>query len=189
MHLQIYFGAILLVCWVVFVGYWIYSAKGAKRTIGRPFFGTGIAWRLVIVLAVIVVAKFQPRILLQTFISFSPWWGVVGCVLAVAGVAIAIWARYYLGRNWGMPMSVKENAELVTGGPYQWVRNPIYTGVILALLGSGLVAGVWWLVICSASIVYFILSVFQEERIMLKTFPNSYPQYKAHTWRLIPFVF
>lgn len=189
MQPQALFGIILSACWIVFVGYWIYSAPKAKRTLSGSFSGIGIAWRLIIVILVIFIAKVQPKFLLQTFVSFSIWWGVGGCILAMVGVSIAVWARYYLGRNWGMPMTIKENAELVTTGPYRWVRNPIYTGVILALMGTGLVAGTWWFVICVASIVYFIVSVFQEEKIMLKAFPNTYPAYKARTWRLVPFIF
>ncbi|HEV8666433.1 MAG TPA: isoprenylcysteine carboxylmethyltransferase family protein [Candidatus Paceibacterota bacterium] len=189
MNPQGYFEVILLACWIVFVGYWIYSAPKAKRTVGSSFFGAGIAWRLLIVIAVVAIAKVQPHILLQTFVTSSLWWGVLSCALAIAGVCIAIWARYYLGCNWGMPMTVKENAELVTSGPYKWIRNPIYTGVMLILIGSGLVAGVWWLIICLGTVAYFILSVFQEEKIMLKAFPNTYPAYKARTWRLVPFIF
>ncbi len=193
MNPQQYMEAILIACWAVFVGYWIYSAPKAKRTLGSIFGGrfgaAGILWRLAIVAVVVFIAKFQPHILLLSFVSAGVWWGVLGCTLAIAGVAIAVWARYNLGRNWGMPMTVKENAELVTSGPYQWIRNPIYTGIILALIGSGLVAGVWWFIICLASVVYFVVSSLQEEKIMQKAFPNTYPQYKARTWALVPFIF
>jgi len=62
--------------------------------------------------------------------------GGVGVALCALGIGLAIWARTYLGRNWGMPMSRKENPELVTSGPYAYVRHPIYTGLLIAMLGS-----------------------------------------------------
>ena len=187
--MQLYFGYILFACWAVFIGYWLYSATKAKRTVRRSFYGTGMLWRLSVVVIVVVIAKLYPQFLSRSFVAFNPWWGVLGCVLAIAGVAIAVWARYHLGRNWGMPMTLKENAELVTSGPYHWVRNPIYSGAILALLGSGLVGGAFWLFVCLTSVIYFVASVFQEEKLMQKEFPNTYPAYKARTWRLLPFIF
>src|SRR5258708_3671779 len=63
---------------------------------------------------------------------FLGWTGVALCVL---GFGLAINARWHLGRNWGMPMSRKEQPELVTSGPYAHLRHPIYTGLILAMLG------------------------------------------------------
>lgn len=88
-----------------------------------------------------------------------------------------------------MPMAVKEAPELVTTGPYATVRHPIYTGVILAILGSTLTGGWWWLVIFVISTAYFIYAAMREEKEMAKTFPDTYPAYKARTKMLIPYVF
>jgi len=188
--MQLDFELILAACWIVFIGYWIYSAPKSKRTLNRNF-GTGMLIRVGIFAVIVALAsinsKFHLQVQMQAHVGL--WWGVVGCACAVAGIGIAVWARYYLGRNWGMPMSIKENAELVTGGPYQWVRNPIYSGMLLAILGSVIVAGVWWLVVLIGAGIYFVFSVFQEEKDMQKAFPNSYPAYKARTWRLVPFIF
>src|SRR6185503_8446049 len=111
-----------------------------------------------------------------------------GDACAVVGITFAIWARYTLGRNWGMPMSVKEKPELVTSGPYALVRHPIYTGVLLALLGSTFVVGLWWLIIFAVGTIYFLYSAAREEALMMKEFPNEYPAYKARTKMLIPLI-
>ena len=58
-----------------------------------------------------------------------------------SGIGLAIWARIHLGRNWGMPTSQKADPELVTTGPYRFVRHPIYTGLLVALLGTALAVG------------------------------------------------
>jgi protein-S-isoprenylcysteine O-methyltransferase Ste14 len=113
------------------------------------------------------------------------WLGVVICA---CGMAFAIWARFHLGRNWGMPMSLKKDAELVTTGPYAYVRHPIYTGMILAMLGTTLVI-IWWAVPLVAFFVYFVYSAKTEEKIMLGEFGARYTEYMKHTKMLIPFVF
>lgn len=64
-----------------------------------------------------------------------------GVALVLCGLGTAVWARISLGRNWGMPMSEKEEPELVTSGPYGVVRHPIYSGIVLATVGTALVAG------------------------------------------------
>ncbi len=86
-------------------------------------------------------------------------------------------------------MSHKENPELVTTGPYAYIRNPIYSGVTLAMLGSGLALGQWWFLVAIITFLYFAYASLQEEKIMLAAFPETYPAYKARTRMLIPFVF
>jgi Phospholipid methyltransferase len=69
----------------------------------------------------------------------SPVLGAIGAVVFASGIALAIWARVQLGQNWGMPMTQKAEPELVTSGPYRFVRHPIYSGLLAALLGTALV--------------------------------------------------
>jgi protein-S-isoprenylcysteine O-methyltransferase Ste14 len=112
----------------------------------------------------------------------------IGALLVGLGIAFAIAARIYIGRNWGMPMSRKENPELVTGGPYAFVRDPIYTGVLTALLGSVIGYGLVWLPILLLSVPYFIYSARREEALMCEQFPAQYPAYMQRTKMLLPFV-
>lgn len=120
--------------------------------------------------------------------SSNPTIGVVGIVLCAAGIAFAIRARRYLGRNWGMPMSLQEGHELVTTGPYARVRHPIYTGILLAMLGSALTVGAAWFIPFVIFCVYFVYSAKTEEKLMMQQFPNEYPAYKERTKMLVPFV-
>jgi protein-S-isoprenylcysteine O-methyltransferase Ste14 len=113
----------------------------------------------------------------------------IGILLFLSGLALAIWARLYLGRNWGMPMSLKQDPELITSGPYHFIRHPIYAGILLALLGSALGGSVYWLIILIVMCTYFIYSATVEEKIMLNQFPKIYSTYKKQTKMLIPFVF
>ena len=56
--------------------------------------------------------------------------------MVAAGIAFAVWARHYLGRNWSGTVTVKQDHELIRSGPYRLVRHPIYTGLLLAILGT-----------------------------------------------------
>ena len=177
-------------CWVVFIIYWIVAAVGSKKTLNsfgvRSWFVSRIVLVVVLVLAFSNQAvrdgmKYQPGVA-------TPGLAALGALLAIIGIGLAVWARTYLGRNWGMPQSVKEKPELVTTGPYSYIRHPIYTGVLLAMLGTGLATSALWFLIFVIGGGYFIYSAFQEEKLMVKTFPDTYPAYKARTKMLIPFI-
>jgi len=182
---------IIGILWAVFLVYWLISAVGAKRTIRGKDWWRPLAIR--IVLMVLLVLFFKLRSPRQFFfhlkgVPSSPMAQVAGVLLCALGLAFAIWARMHLGRNWGMPMSVRENPELVTSGPYRLVRHPIYSGALLAMLGSFLVAGRFWLFIFLVSTAYYIYSATREEKVMTQEFPDRYPEYKKGTKMLIPFV-
>ena len=85
-------------------------------------------------------------------------------------------------------MSRKDEPELVTTGPYHTIRHPIYTGIILAMVGTTIAVSLYWLVAVAVLGAYFGLSAVMEERYMAEQFPDAYPGYKRSTKMLIPFV-
>jgi protein-S-isoprenylcysteine O-methyltransferase Ste14 len=102
--------------------------------------------------------------------------------------------RNVRGRSWwygelNRTYVSKVEPELVTTGPYAFVRHPIYSGVLLAMLGSAFVSVVIWLILFVIFCAYFVYSARVEERIMTTKFPNQYLQYKNRTKMLIPLVF
>ena len=176
--------------WLLFLAYWWISAVGVKKSVRRPSWKVETAIRVVAV-AVIVLLVRAPS--LRAFLRPPPVPNdslVQGAGLAIcfAGFALAVWARRHLGRNWGMPMTLKEGHDLVTTGPYRYVRHPIYTGMLVAMLGSALVAGRLWLAVLLAMFLYCLYSARVEEGIMLRQFPAQYAEYKRRTKALIPFV-
>lgn len=180
----------ILACWMVFILVWALSALFTVPSQGKRF-GALVASRVVI--ALIIVVFIREVIVANGYIGVAqtanPFAGITGVLLAALGIAFAIWARFYIGRNWNMPMMRREGTELVTTGPYHYVRHPIYTGVILALLGTALV--VWtlpWLIVLVLFCAYFVYSARQEERYLLERFPESYPDYRARTHMLIPYL-
>jgi protein-S-isoprenylcysteine O-methyltransferase Ste14 len=172
----------IFAAWAVFWVYWLISAFGAKegsRTRrARP---PGLS---IVILGFLLLRIFKT----SGLAVHSPILRTVGVVLFVSGLGLAVWARIYLGRNWGMPMTQKDEPELVTSGPYHLVRHPIYSGILLAILGTALATNTYWLIAAVVMSAYFIYSARVEERLMTASFPATYPNYRATTKMLIPFV-
>jgi len=176
---------IILVAWVVFWIYWLAAAVGAKP--GRTRWGCFAGLRVAIVLIVLLLVR--ARIFKGNTITPDPWLEGIGLAIFTCGLALAVWARRYLGRNWGTPMSEKVDPELVTTGPYARVRHPIYSGMILAMVGTAVAVSWYWLIAVALLGGYFVYSALVEERYMTALFPDAYPAYKRSTKMLIPFVF
>jgi protein-S-isoprenylcysteine O-methyltransferase Ste14 len=172
----------IAVAWIVFWVYWLLSAFGVKegRASGRRIPLNGLS-----ALAVILLLRVFRG---GSLAVHSPVLGAIGAIVFASGIALAIWARVHLGRNWGMPMTQKTEPELVTSGPYRYLRHPIYSGLLAAVLGTALVTNLAGLVIVAVLGGYFYYSASVEEKNLIARFPTSYPAYRASTKMLIPFV-
>jgi len=179
--------------WIAFWLYWIVSASKVKKgTLPniKQFAGTRI---ILLGLAYILVLIYNhlPLSFKQHYLTPTNSTDVLmlGFVIFLLGIFLAVWARINLGKNWGMPMTQKQTPELVTSGPYHYIRHPIYSGILLMAFGSFLDVNVFWLLIFIVAGVYFIYSAISEEQLMIKQFPKVYPSYKRRTKMLIPFIF
>jgi protein-S-isoprenylcysteine O-methyltransferase Ste14 len=178
--------AAILVVWILFWVGWLISAFGAKPTVRRRRPVRPVALAIVVVGGV-VIRVLQPGGP-NGLVVGSSLVRAIGAALVVCGLATAVWARVALGRNWGLPMTEKDQPELVTSGPYRLVRHPIYSGIALAMVGTALAVSLGWLVVAGVMTVYFGYSATVEERTLTKQFPEAYPRYQATTKLLIPFV-
>jgi len=176
---------IIFAGWVVFWIYWLVASIGVKAGQTRWTRFAGIRIGVILVILLLLRARALKG---HSAISDS-WLQGIGLALFVLGLALAVWARVYLGRNWGMPMSQKADPELVTTGPYRSIRHPIYSGIIVAMIGTTIAVSLYWLLAVVMLGAYFIYSAIAEERFMADRFPDSYPQYKRSTKMLIPFIF
>jgi protein-S-isoprenylcysteine O-methyltransferase Ste14 len=188
------FNLIILIFWLVFLVYWLVSAIGAKRSVHDSSWWRGAVFRLILIAIVFLLLR-NPLFeqLLENVGNYETGSSrivisSIGIFFCAIGIALAIWARVYIGRNWGMPMSLREEHELVTTGPYAFVRHPIYTGILLAALGSLLVSAILWLVPFVLFCAYFVYSAKTEEKQMVKQFPKEYPEYRKRVKALIPFI-
>lgn len=172
----------IAVAWIPFWIYWLASAAGAKAS--RP----ARRWRPIGGLTVVAVLVIVRVLRTGSLAVHSPVLEVIGAVVFVSGLALAIWARVHLGRNWGMPMTERLEPELVTSGPYRLIRHPIYTGLLLGIVGTALATNLIGLIVAAALGAVFYRAATVEERNLTAAFPSAYPAYRATTKMLIPYI-
>jgi protein-S-isoprenylcysteine O-methyltransferase Ste14 len=122
--------------WWAFAVIWVLWAIGTKRVQTREGFRSRIPYVIFTVAA--FYAMFSHDVAFDwmrlRILPRDPWIADLGIALTAAGLLFAIWARAYLGRNWSGAVTVKVGHQLIRTGPYRWVRHPIYSGMILALI-------------------------------------------------------
>ena len=171
--------------WAAFWIYWIVAAFSMKR--GHVSWSRELRIRAVVFVGAIVLVRFGA--FKHDGLNSDPWRAGLGLFLFAVGLGFAIWARLHIGRNWGTPMSKKDQPELVTSGPYRLVRHPIYSGILLAGAGTAVALSWIWLIALALAAVYFIYSATVEERYLTEQFPDTYPMYKRSTKMLVPLIF
>ena len=181
-------------CWIVFVAIWLAAARSRKETAEREPLPGRIAYALPLFIgSVLIFNGFShtsyPLRLETPILPQSPLTGWLGFAITASGVIIAVWARKALGRNWSASVVVKQDHELVTSGPYALVRHPIYTGFLMMYAGSVVALGTRAACLGLVLIVFGIrIKLGLEERLMSRTFADSYQAYAARSKRIIPFI-
>lgn len=144
----------------------------------------GVAWSFVAVQVVLLVAfVMTPR---GDDWARARWLNAAALAAVAFGVALGLWSALRLGR--GLTPSPLPNGavDLVTRGPYRWVRHPMYTAVILIVAGVAIrSASVLVVVEAVALAALFNVKARWEERRLVETFP-SYPDYRESTGRFLP---
>ena len=171
---------------------WLVSALAAKRTVQRQSPGSRIAQAVPITAAFFLLfgRRMWPVWLHRRFFPASDITMVwMGLALTATGLAFAIWARLWIGTNWSGTVTIKEQHELIQGGPYALVRHPIYTGFLLAFLGTALAYGeIRGLAGFPLAVLGFSLKLRTEESFMAQQFGDAYLDYKRRVKALVPFV-
>lgn len=110
------------------------------------------------------------------------------CVaMTVAGLLFSVWARLTLGSNWSGTVTIKTGHELIRRGPYKFIRHPIYTGMLAALLATAitqrLVSG-----LLGFAIIYFALyrKARREEIFLGQEFGDAFAEHQEHTGMFLP---
>jgi protein-S-isoprenylcysteine O-methyltransferase Ste14 len=185
--MQTIYQQIVGVCWIVFFVVWAVLA-GRRSSGDGGFSARALVLRLGLAAALVVAVSVGYRGPRPSYANPTGALAIAGCALCIAGLAFGIWARVSLGRQWGMPMTRRDRPELVTTGPYAYVRHPIYTAIITMFVATALVEP-YAAVAPVIMIPYLLYSANREERDMERLLPDVYPAYKARTKRLVPFVF
>jgi|SRR5580658_5009609 protein-S-isoprenylcysteine O-methyltransferase Ste14 len=168
-------------CWIILWIYWLVSAANQKTAKKRE--STSERMHQIIPMILCYMLLFEPFLnfgyLRLRFAPKRPDVECAGLFLTALGVAFAIWARAHLGANWSAAVSIRANHELIRTGPYRRIRHPIYTGLILAAIGTALVLGqVRGLLAVAIFVAAFYTKASKEERWLTQEFGD---QFEAHT--------
>jgi len=181
----------LAIIWTVFWVIWIVPAVFGKRTVRRQSTGSRIL-QLILLLSAYVLVVDSGRdwgVLNRRVVPEGSTATAVGYGLLLAGMLFAAWARLFLGGNWSSDVTLKEDHTLVQSGPYRIVRHPIYTGLLVALLGTAIALGELrcFLGLLLAAIAWKIKSL-SEETLMVQQFGDQYARYREHVKGLVPYL-
>jgi protein-S-isoprenylcysteine O-methyltransferase Ste14 len=112
---------------------------------------------------------------------------VVGLAVGLAGAVLLVWASVLLGRLMIHEAAVREDHALIEGGPYRFVRHPVYAGYLALLLGSGVASlNVWPLLLWPLSLLGILIQAGSEEQLLGQKFGKDYERYVRRTGRLLP---
>lgn len=178
-----------LIPWYFFAAYWAITWLRVKRTKTAEPLVDRLTTLGPMVLAFLLLFSRSLRIwpLQLRFLPDDDWIARSGIALTSVGVAVAIWARYCLGQYWSARVTLKEGHRLIRSGPYASVRHPIYTGMLLAAIGTALVIGEWRGVLAVVVIwTAHSRKALREERLMTAEFGDEYAAYRQNTGSLFP---
>jgi len=181
-------GGIIEWMWILWAVYWFVSSRSVKTAVKQE---SGAGRFLHLALMTIGICLFLVRLDLGPlnlhFLPSAPWMNLASVALVAAGVGLSFWARYHIGQYWSSTVSLKEDHRIVETGPYAYLRHPIYSGIILAILGSVLTSGTYralagFLVIVAA----LCLKASREEQLLSGELGSAYTDYRRHTGFLVP---
>lgn len=183
-------GSIILGCWLIFIAYWILCTLRVKAIAEQQSLWSALAHRVPVGLGyfLLIVQKLPPP-LNRVLVPHTNWTLATGAVICGFGLFVTLWARWTLAGNWSSDVTFKQGHQLIKTGPYQFVRHPIYTGLLVMTLGTAINAGRLrcWLNIVVIGIGFWI-KLKQEERLLRRHFPGEYPAYQKQVKALVPFI-
>lgn len=181
--------AIVSALWLVWLVGWLLAAGWTAKTVAHQSPAPRLAHSVFVWLGAALLffhltlgAPFEVNLLPN-----SVWVGWGGVILVFVGLGFAGWARYYLGRLWSGSVTLKEDHVIVRTGPYAMTRHPIYSGLLLALIGTTLVRGTIASLLGVLSIaIGIVLKIRQEETLLIEHFGEGYRAYQSEVPALIP---
>ena len=180
------------VVWMTFLSYWLIKSVNTKNTQRLEPASSRILRALTFLVAIVLLST--TRIPLHWLYrplwrpGLLPFW--LGAALTVGGLLFAVWAREHLGRNWSRSVSIKQDHELITTGPYAVVRHPIYTGILAGFLGLAIaISQVRGFVVFVLIFLGFWAKLSMEEQWMRSQFGETYAIYVHRTAALVPYLF
>jgi len=179
-------AAAIWLIWVV--GWWLGALRTAK-SVNRESPGSQLSYTIFnwIGAALLFFTPIRDRIFTRALYPLSLTVAWIGVILVAVGLAYSVWARLHLGRLWSAVVTVKAEHRIVKTGPYTITRHPIYTGMLLAVVGTVVARDTFGALLGGALIATgLVLKVRREERMLLDHFGADYQAYQQEVPRLVP---
>jgi len=174
------------VAWAALGLYWAAPGRGAQSgefKWYRPL-------RLLVLAGVFALLFWKASavgVLGKRFVPDLPVLGVVGFVAVLGGMAVSSWARIVLGKYWSDKVILQTEHQLIRSGPYSCMRHPLYSGVLLGVLGTALVLGEWrGLLAFIVLLTNYAIKAKREELILADRFGEEFRAHAASTGFLFP---
>jgi protein-S-isoprenylcysteine O-methyltransferase Ste14 len=174
---------------MLWAAYWWLASYTAKRTDRREPLGSRLLHVLPLLLSgwLLWSDRLYGSLLGARMFPWAPWAFWVAILITAIGLLFTVWARIHLGRNWSGTVTIKQDHELIVSGPYAIVRHPIYTGLLVALIGTATARGEWrglLAVLIAGAALWRKLGL--EERWMTERFGQQYEAYSRRVPALVP---
>ena len=175
--------------WLGYLAYWWATSTDVRATDQKELAGSRIM-RLAAILGAIALLWLPAvpiPILRDRCLPPSEYWFWIGAGITATGFAFGIWARHHLGSNWSQAVTIKQGHELITSGPYRFVRHPIYSGLLAAFLGCAVARGEWRGLV-AVGLVFAVLwrKLKLEEQWLASHFGEQYENYAGRVSALLP---
>ncbi len=175
--------------WIVFVTYWIIGAIKTRATREKESFASRFAVLLLEGVGYLLIFSGSTGIgfLGTRFVPRSMPTAFLGVIFVWVGIGLAIWARYHLAEYWSARITIKEGHQLIRTGPYSHLRHPIYSGLVLATIGSALVIDEWRCVLGVCLVLTgYCFKARKEETMLRQQFGEAFREHQKRTGFLTP---
>ena len=180
---------VIYASWMLFAFYWLIAALGVKRTVKRQDPAERMLYVVFMAAGFFLLYQENPNWgpLNRRFVPGVLWIAWLGSALCAAGVLFAIWARRTIGKDWSAEVQIKEGHELIRSGPYARIRHPIYTGILLATIGTALAIGEYrGLLAVGMFLTGFIRKARKEESFLAAEFGAAFEEHRRQTGFFLP---
>jgi len=182
---------LLALIWLAWVVSWVVAAFWSGRT--KTHVPTWDSWiyRLPILLGAIFLMPLTARVLgAGPLYDLGNWGTYLLALVTVFGISFTWWARIHLGRFWSNAITHKEDHRIIDTGPYGMVRHPIYTGLIIAILATGIAVGTWTALLGALFICFgeWQKARMEEGFLSVELGQEAYRSYSRRVPMIVPFL-
>jgi len=175
--------------WAIWVALWLLLAFFRKSTKRQETPGQRLEHLIPVLTGFLLIFRTgrTPGRLGTAIFPDNPVLMLVCVIVTILGLLFSVWARLALGSNWSGTVTIKAGHELIRSGPYRFIRHPIYTGMLAALLASAvterLVIG-----LLGFAIVFFALwrKAKREESFLAQEFGPAFDEHRKRTGMFLP---